>query len=148
MKRTLKLFERAVITALIALMAALIVVLVVELVWTVFREVVARPLALLESGDLLDVFASFLIVLIALELLETMKAYLDEHVIHAELVLQVALIAVARKIIVLDVKDLAPPSVLAIAALVLALAAAYWLEGRRRRKLATLVDSRGERPTG
>ncbi len=144
MKRAFKLFERTVITALIALMAALIVVLVVELVWTVFREVVARPLALLESGDLLDVFGSFLIVLIALELLETMKAYLDEHVIHAELVLQVALIAVARKIIVLDVKGLAPPTVLAI----VALAAAYWLEGRRRRNFAALLDSRGERPQG
>ena len=144
----LKLFERVVITALVGLMAALILVLVVELGWTVFRDVVARPLALLESGDLLEVFGSFLVVLIALELLETMKAYLDEHVIHAELVLQVALIAIARKIIVLDVKGLAPATVLAIAALVLALAAAYWLEGRRRRKPAAGPEQRGERPMG
>jgi uncharacterized membrane protein (DUF373 family) len=145
-KRALQAFERLVISALIALMALLILVLVVELAWSLFHEVARNPVTLLEKGELLDLFGSFLLVLIAVELLETMKAYLDEHVVHAELVLEVALIAVARKIIILDVKGLPAPSVLAIAALVLVLAAAYWLEARRRKKLAARPDAKSERP--
>ncbi len=146
MKRALQLFERLVISALIALMAALILVLVVELAWSLVRDVAKAPLTLLENGELLDLFGYFLLVLIAVELLETMKAYLDEHVVHAELVLEVALIAIARKIIILDVKGLPAPSVFAVAALVLVLAAAYWLEARRRKKPGSRPDAQRERP--
>ena len=131
MKRALEAFERLVISALIALMGALILVLVVELAWELVHDVARNPLTLLQNGELLDLFGSFVLVLIAVELLETMKVYLDEHVVHAELVLEAALIAIARKIIILDVKGLPAPSVVAIAAPVLVLAAAYWLEARR-----------------
>ena len=147
MRNALQLFERAVISVVIYLMAALILVLVVDLGWTIFRHIIGNPLGLLESADLLDVFGSFLLVVIAVELLETIKAYLNEHVVHAELVLEVALIAVARKIIVLDMKAMPAWSVLAIGALVLMLASAYWLEGRRRKKASASADQQdAERP--
>jgi uncharacterized membrane protein (DUF373 family) len=46
------------------------------------------------------------------------------------IVLEVALIAVARKVVIIDVKEYAPASLFAIAAIVLALAGAYYLQRR------------------
>jgi len=44
----------------------------------------------------------FLNVLIALEILENITAYLRKHIIQVELVIVTSIIAVARKIIILD----------------------------------------------
>jgi uncharacterized membrane protein (DUF373 family) len=49
-----------------------------------------------------------------------------------EVVLEVALIAVSRKVIILDVKEYSSLTILAIAALILALSVAFFLERRAR----------------
>ncbi|MDW8072136.1 MAG: phosphate-starvation-inducible PsiE family protein, partial [Anaerolineae bacterium] len=53
--------------------------------------------------------------------------YFQEHVIHAELVLEVAIIAIVRKVIILDVKELSSLTLIGIAAIIAALAGAYYL---------------------
>ena len=68
-----------------------------------------------------------LMVIIGLELLESIKAYLESHVIHVEVVLLVALVAVARKIILLDYKDISHSMLFAVAALVIALSVGYFV---------------------
>jgi len=50
--------------------------------------------------------ACFLNVLIALEILENITAYLRKHVVQVELVIVTSIIAVARKIIILDFEKL------------------------------------------
>ena len=77
--------------------------------------------------------------LIGVELLETIRAYLNEHEVHVEIVLEVALIAVARKVVIIDVKEYSPDTLLAIAAIVLSLAGAYYLQkwARNRRDFST-----------
>lgn len=79
---------------------------------------------------MLEVFGFFLMVLIGLELLESIKAYLEEERVHAEIVLLVALVAVARKIIVLDYKDDTPEMVYGIAAIIISLSVGYFLVRR------------------
>ena len=49
---------------------------------------------------MLDIFGSFLLVLIRVELIETLKAYVKKDAIHIRVVLEVALIAMARKVII------------------------------------------------
>jgi uncharacterized membrane protein (DUF373 family) len=66
-------------------------------------------------------------ILIGLELLHTIKTYLSEESIHVEIVFLVAMIAIARKIIVLELKDLDPLTLLGMAAVILALTAGYYL---------------------
>jgi uncharacterized membrane protein (DUF373 family) len=88
---------------------------------------------------LLDIFGYFLLILIGVELLETIKAYLSEHVVHVEIVLEVALVAIARKVIILDVKELPSLTLIGIAAVIVALAAAYYLEKRGRLKIVHKV---------
>jgi uncharacterized membrane protein (DUF373 family) len=67
----------------------------------------------------------FLNVLIALELMENVTAYLRQHVVQLELVIITALTAVARKIVIFDSKSEGDLSGLAIA--VLSLSISYWI---------------------
>jgi uncharacterized membrane protein (DUF373 family) len=62
---------------------------------------------------------------LALELLETLKAYVKKDVIHVRVVLEVALIAMARKVIIEEPN--AVPA-LGLAALILSLGTAYYFE--------------------
>ena len=84
---------------------------------------------LLNIEELFPIFGFFLLILIGLELVQTIRIYHREQALKAELVLVVAMIAVARKVIVYDFKG-DPIAVLGVAALVLALAAGYFLMKR------------------
>lgn len=134
MSRFLRVFEKAVVLSLIAMMALIILLSTVELAWIIVKDIITPPYVLPGITELLDVFGFFLLILIGIELLETIRAYLAEHVIHVEIVLEVALIAVARKVIILDVKEYPSLTILAIGALILALAVAFFLERRARRR--------------
>ena len=132
MRNVLKKLETAIIVALIAMMSAVIVLATIELGWILIKDVVTPPVFLLEIDNLLEIFGFFLLVLIGVELLETVRMYLDEHVMHAEIVIQVALIAIARKIVILDVKDLPGSTLAGVAAIIAALAVSYYAVRPRR----------------
>jgi uncharacterized membrane protein (DUF373 family) len=79
------------------------------------------------SVSLFKIFGLFLNVLIALELLENITAYLKKHVIQVELVIVTSLIAVARKIIILDLEKTTALDLIALAAAIFALSGSYWI---------------------
>jgi len=74
---------------------------------------------------LLDIFGLFLSVLIALEILENITAYLRKHVVQVELVIVTSLTAVARKIIILDLDKITGVSLIGLAIAILALSISY-----------------------
>ena len=74
---------------------------------------------------LFTIFGLFLNVLIAFEILENITAYLKRHVIQVELVIVTSLIAVARKIIILDLEKTAGIDLIALAIAVLSLSLSY-----------------------
>ena len=104
MNRALEVFDRAIIWILVAMMALAIVAATADLVWVFAIGLLSSPFDFLTVTELLDVFGAFLIVLIGLELLATVKSYAKEHRVHVEAVLLVSLIAVLRKLITLDLK--------------------------------------------
>jgi len=110
------------------MMIVVILLSTIELGRILVVDIITPPNYLLDIYELLDVFGFFMLILIGVELLETIRAYLNEHVVHVEIVLEVALIAVARKVVIIDVKDYSPNTLFAIAAIVLSLAAAYYLQ--------------------
>jgi uncharacterized membrane protein (DUF373 family) len=122
----LKKFEYIVVLSLISMMVLVVFLATIELGWIILKDIVTPPIVLLEIGELLEIFGFFLLVLIGLELLETIKAYLTEKVVHVEIVLEVALIAIARKVIILDLEKYDSLVVIGIAALILAVAAAFF----------------------
>ena len=142
MSNRLKTFEKIVVLSLIAMMVLVIALAVIELAWIIIQDLIKPPLLLLEINDLLDIFGFFLLILIGVELLETIKAYLSEHVVHVEIVLEVALVAIARKVIILDVKELPSLTLIGIAAVIIALAVAYYLEKHSRLKIVHKVTEK------
>jgi len=61
-----------------------------------------------------------------------MKTYLVEKVNHVEVVLAVAIIAVARKVIILDVKEVSSLTLIGIGAIIISLLVGYYLVRRNR----------------
>ena len=127
-------FERIITLALIALMIVVVTLATLDLAWGIIQEVIKPPHIFIQVEKLLDIFGLFLLVLIGVELLDTIRAYLTEHVVHEEVILVAALIAVARKVIVLDVKETDQAMVFGIAAIILAVAIAYWIVKRMHAK--------------
>jgi uncharacterized membrane protein (DUF373 family) len=70
-------------------------------------------------------FAGVLLVVLGLELMDTLRNYFIEHRFRVEFLISVALIAVARHIVQLDYEHTSPSLMAAIALLVFALAASY-----------------------
>ncbi len=131
-EKLLKIFEQVIVGSLILMMIVVILLSTIELGRILVLDIISPPSLLLDINELLDVFGFFMLILIGVELLETIKAYLDRHEVHVEIVLEVALIAVARKVVIIDVKEYAAGSLFAIAAIVLSLAGAYFLQKRIR----------------
>lgn len=128
-----------IIRVLVILMAFVLLLSTVELAWVIIKDITTPPILLLEINELLEIFGLFMLVLIGIELLETIaKTYMAESVDHAQIVMAVAIIAIARKVIILDVKDLSGLALVGIAAIILALSIGYYLI---RKKDAPMKDS-------
>jgi uncharacterized membrane protein (DUF373 family) len=115
----------------VALAAMLVVVLILSTIHLgvlIGEEIMARPRFLIRVQGLLDIFGYFLLVLIGVELIETLKAYLKEATLHLRVVLEVALIAMARKVIIEEPNDVPSLTLFGIAALILALGIASYIE--------------------
>ena len=139
----LKRFERAIVTVLIVLMVLVIALATIEVCWLILQDITSPPVLILEIDELLDIFGKFLLVLVGIELLYTLRAYWAENEVHVEVVFAMALIAVARKVIVLDVKDLDSMVLIGIAAVVLALSVGYYYVGKHIRTVCEDKRSRG-----
>jgi uncharacterized membrane protein (DUF373 family) len=127
----LKRYEKFMVSALMIMMAVVLGLATLDLGWLILKDVITAPYLLLDISELLDIFGLFMLVLIGIELLETiMKTYLMDGTPHFEVVLSVAIIAIARKVIILDVKEVESLSLFGIAAIVIALTAGYFLMKR------------------
>lgn len=127
-------FEEIISRALLVMMAAVVLLTTIELGWILVKDVLTPPVFLLEIDEILELFGMFLLVLIGIELMHSVKIFIKRREIHLEAMLIVALVAVARKVIVLEPKELAPEAVLGLAALALALTIGYYLVKRAGRE--------------
>jgi uncharacterized membrane protein (DUF373 family) len=130
--RYLESFERMITRALLFMMAGVVLFATIELAWVLAKDMLTPPLFLLDTDEVLEVFGQFLLVLIGIELLHSMRVYSERREFHMEAVLVVAVIAVARKIIVLDPKSLPAGTLLGIAAVMLGLTIGFYLTTPRR----------------
>lgn len=81
----------------------------------------------LEIDELFRIFGFFFIILIGFELIETVEMYFKDNVIHAEVVLLVAVIAVSRKVILLDLEKYDPLAIIGLGIIIIALGGCYAL---------------------
>ncbi|MGR3280078.1 phosphate-starvation-inducible PsiE family protein [Acaryochloris marina NIES-2412] len=90
------------------------------------RELVTEPYGFFNSTPL-AIFGLFLKILIALELLENIKAYLDHQGVQVQLVIATALIAMARKLIIFDFAKSSGLDLVGLATAIFSLSISYCL---------------------
>ena len=122
----IKVIETFVSKILSFAMVIIILVGVFDLTIYMFQNLDEAPLGFFNKV-LMEVFGLFLNILIALELLENITAYLKKHVVQVELVIVTSLIAVARKIIIFDFSKATGIDLMGLALAILALSISYWL---------------------
>jgi uncharacterized membrane protein (DUF373 family) len=130
-ERLLRLFEIVIIAALLLLLTMLIVVSTIT-IYGLFVEGVRDNFGEIGSAEdlhglLQRAIGGVLIVLLGLELMETLKSYFSEQHIRVEVILVVAIIAVGRQIIKLDFDHVSPSLLFALSALMIGLTAGYFL---------------------
>lgn len=122
---------RAAVKVLAVLMVFTILWGVVDVVYIIYQKLLSPSFTTLTIRDIVSTFGAFLAVLIAIEIFINITLYIRKDVIHIKLVVATALMAIARKVIIFDFKEITPPYILATAAVVLALGITYWLIERR-----------------
>lgn len=109
------------------MMTVIIVLGVADVGWTLYQKLLEPPRFILTISDILATFGAFMAVLIAIEIFENITLYLRNDVIHVKIVMATALMAIARKVIILDYNELSPGYVWGTAGVVLAMSIGYWL---------------------
>ena len=130
MEKILKRFERYVSYVLIVIVMAYISFQIIVLIWESFKSYSTR----IEQAGLdytqmygKNIFVIFFNILLALEVLETVRIYEKDHDIKIRIILLVCVIAVSRKILSLDLHLDSTQAEFAISALLVSLSIAYFL---------------------
>lgn len=110
------------------LMAIVVTIAIVELGIILYLDLFdpTDDVLFLEINELFRIFGFFFIILIGFELIETVEMYFKDNVIHAEVVLLVAVIAVSRKVILLDLEKYDPLAIIGLGIIIIALGGCYW----------------------
>ena len=125
-------FESVIVKMLLLMLMVVILLGALGLLALIVRTLIGRS----QSSDgfemkftlplLHEMFSGFLMILIGLELMKTIVMYFDKHVVHVEVVLSVALIAIARHVIDMDLLHSPPLSLIGTGVIVIALAIGYY----------------------
>ncbi|MGB3495185.1 MAG: phosphate-starvation-inducible PsiE family protein [Elainellaceae cyanobacterium] len=110
-------------------MVIVLVVAVADLFIFLTQEIFATPHGFF-AVTLFEIFGLFLNILIALEVLENITAYLKRHVVQVELVIVTSLTAIARKIIIFEFSKAGGLELIGLGVAILALSISYWIVRR------------------
>ena len=142
----LKKFERFISYILMIMIAVVIILATVDVGYLIVKDVFAPPILILKVDKLLELFGMLLLVLIGLELMETIYSFHKDRIISAQIILIVALVAMARKIMILDQSKLSSLTFSDMGILMLSLAGAYFLLNSRQKNNSNPSDRKSEFP--
>jgi uncharacterized membrane protein (DUF373 family) len=127
MLKLLKNIEKILIWGILIVVSLLLLLAFVDIVYEIAQKILAPPLLIIDAEGLMDLFSIFLVLLIGLELLETVKTYLKEDLLHVEFIILVAIIAISRKVIVWDFDKYSTTDLLSLSAMIVGLGITYFL---------------------
>lgn len=125
--KLIKNFEVATVVVLMIFTSLIITFSIIDLAYNFFKILRGAQFLYFSNDQLIGLFGMVMVVLIGLELLETIKAYLKEDVVHAEIVVLAGIIALARKVVVMDSGSLSELKIAAIGFLFISLSFGYFL---------------------
>ncbi len=134
-------FESLVALILTLLIMVVVVMTIYRLSIEVFGGIVFGGLDPLDHRVFQNVFGEILTVLIALEFSHTLQyTATGQHSTQTKVILLIAMLAVARKFIILDLTVTSPGTMLGLAAIALALGIIYWLLRERDDRICLPQD--------
>ena len=122
-------FEIAVAFLLTLIIGMVILIALYRLLLGVVTGLLFGALDPLEHSVFQAVFGDIMTLLIALEFNHTLQYVVNrtQSIIQTKIVLLIALLAVARKVIIMDLKEMGVGAALGLAAIILVLGITYWL---------------------
>jgi uncharacterized membrane protein (DUF373 family) len=127
MIKYVNIFQTLIVKAIIVMMVIVILSSTLEVGWIILRGLITPPVIFLNVENVLDIFGLFFLVIIGIELLETIKMIITESTMNVGVIILVGITAIVRKVIIIDLKTTAPLFLMGLGVLVLALAGAYYL---------------------
>ncbi len=91
----------------------------------ILKGILGSPVFLITSDVLFQSFGMFLVIVIGLELLKSIKSYLVYGTINPAFVVEVAIIALGNKLITIDITHLEPGILVGIGVILLGLSVLY-----------------------
>ncbi len=139
-------FEGLVALVLTLVIALIILVALFRLTYSVITGLLFGVLDPLDPGIFQSVFGEILTLLIALEFNHTLQYVVkrQQSIIQTQVVLLIALLAIARKFIVLDLGSVGAAQLLGLAAITLGLGIAYWLIRERDDRIGIASNAQAE----
>jgi len=134
-------FEQMIVSILTWIIAVIVAVATWQLILHTVAMIRSRPLDPGDSQAFQSLFGMILTLLIALEFKHSLMVVLHDqrNVVQTRSVILIALLAIVRRFIVLDLYQTAPSTVAALAGAALALGIVFWLVRRQE-----YPDERGE----
>lgn len=127
MQRYLSILQKSIIYFLLIIISILLVVAILDVIIQLYNGITDNSLTEFIKTQFTQLIGLFLTILIGVELLEAVKAFLKEEMVHVEIVVLVAIIAISRKVIVWEISSIGYMELIALALMLLALAATYWV---------------------
>jgi uncharacterized membrane protein (DUF373 family) len=140
-------FEAVVAYILTLVIAIVVVIALSRLIVSVVDTLILRAQNPLDHTVFQVVFGEILTLLIALEFNHTLRYTIagDPGIIQTKVVLLIAVLALARKVIVIDLSATNPVAIGALAALTLSLGVTYWFVEEHGRRARSRAASQRER---
>src|SRR6056297_1751922 len=127
MLKLIEYIERGLIWSVIVVMSVILILAFVDILYEIKEKILTQPFFIIDADGLMSIFSLFLVLLIGLELLETVKTYLKDDIVHVEFIILVAIIAISRKAIVWDFNKYTTEQLIGLAIMIGALGATYFL---------------------
>ena len=115
-----------IMVAIVVILTASLLSASMYLVYNVITEIQAPPILLINPKLLYQIFSSALIIAIGYELIKSIIIIITSDEIPALPIVKIAIIAVANKVITLDIKDISHFTILGLGALLVGLAMIYY----------------------
>jgi len=136
-------FESVIAFMITLVVTVVILVALFRLIVDVLSVLLFSALTPLDNKVFQTIFGEVMTLLIALEFNHTLQYVVtrEQSIIQTKIVLLISILALARKFIILDLKETASHELLGLAAVTLALGITYWLMRERDDRLREKLPS-------
>jgi uncharacterized membrane protein (DUF373 family) len=113
-------------------LATVIAALTISMMWYMVQSIADPDLVIVDKQSTLQFLGYFLLIIICIELMDTLITYAKRQVVKVETVILVAITAAARELIVQDYEKVDPLLLIGIGAILVASAATYFMVRKAR----------------